>query len=84
MSIDAVIEDVQQNPDGTATLLLRARDPNGTAGQSRMTVENPPENFESCIGTEIWGGDNCLMVGRQTRWADRIGYTRLRLVQRGK
>lgn len=77
MSIDAVISDVSRNPDGTATLHLMPRG-NSLVGQPRLTVENPPANLEASIGTEIWGGCSEIMVG-DTRWADRIGYTRIRL-----
>jgi hypothetical protein len=79
MSIDAVIDRVERNADGTADILLVAADPRrAPAGQTRMTVLNPPPQFEAAVGTQIWGGANSVMVG-QTHWADRIGYTRLRL-----
>ena len=84
MSIDAVIEAVERNDDGTADIVLgsrKTRDGDSCSGQSRMTVENPPPGFEACVGTKVWGGGETLMVG-DTKWADRIGYTRLKLVPR--
>lgn len=80
MSIDAVITGVTRNPDGTASLHLGPRG-DSCPGQTRMTVENPPPDLEAAVGTEVWGGDGYLMVG-DTKWADRIGYTRLRLCER--
>lgn len=84
MSIDAVITKVIRNADGTATILLGPRRPGGDPpGQARMIVMNPPLSFEACVGTEVWGGDDCLMVG-ETRWAEREGYARLRLLGQRK
>ena len=80
MSIDAVIDRVTRNADGTARLHLRPREPGGRVGQPSLTVLNPPPNLEAAVGTEIWGGADAIMVGRETRWADRVGYTRIRLV----
>ena len=81
MAIDAVITGVTRNPDGTADIALGPRKtPHGDScpGQPRMTVLNPPAHFEAAVGTEVWGGDGYVMVGDR-KWADRIGYTRLRL-----
>lgn len=78
MSIDAVIERVTRNANGTATLHLGPRDGEGP-GQSRLTVLNPPPSLEAAVGTEIWGGGESIIVGRETKWADRIGYTKIRL-----
>jgi hypothetical protein len=80
VSIDAVIQSVKREPDGTAALILVTRDPRtAPAGQSRLTVVNPPPFLEAAVGTEVWGGCGALMVG-DTEWADRIGYTRIRLI----
>jgi hypothetical protein len=85
MSIDAVITDVRRNPDGTATIALGPREtPYGQSceGQRRITIENPPPGrLDGLVGTEVWGGSESLMVG-DTKWADRVGYTRARLVRR--
>jgi hypothetical protein len=78
VSIDAVIEMVTRNPDGTATLHLGPRGGEGP-GQPGMTVLNPPPGLEAAVGTEVWGNDSWLMVG-ETRWAQRVGYTACRLV----
>jgi hypothetical protein len=85
MSIDAVIGAVERNADGTATLVLMPREAcDRHHGPQRMTVVNPPPLLEAAVGTEVWGGGESLMVGRETKWADRIGYTRCRLVDAGK
>jgi hypothetical protein len=84
MAIDAVIQDVTHNQDGTATLHLGPRQTkhgDSCPGQSRMTVVNPPCGLEAAVGTEVWGSSESVYVG-DTKWADRIGYTRLRLVER--
>lgn len=82
MSIDAEITEVEYNPDGTATLHLVARDERaGPAGQRRLIVENPKPQMDVLVGTCIWGGDSNIMVGRETVFAKRIGYTRIRLVE---
>jgi hypothetical protein len=64
-------------------LHLSPREKGGIAGQSVLTIVNPPtldpEALAGMIGTEIWGGSGYLMVG-DTKWANRIGYTRIELV----
>jgi len=64
-------------------LKLEPREKGGLAGQSVLTVVNPPtldpKMLSGLIGTEIWGNANSIMVG-DVKWADRIGYTKIRLV----
>ena len=64
-------------------LKLAPREEGGLAGQDVLTIINPPTLdpglLESMVGMEIWGGSGEIMVG-ETKWADRIGYTRIRLV----
>jgi hypothetical protein len=80
VSIDARIVDVTRNADGTATLHLEAADSRrAPAGQSSLTVLNPPPHLEAAVGTEIWGGSDKIVVGRETIWADRVGYGSIRL-----
>jgi hypothetical protein len=82
MAIDAVITAVTRNQDGTADLQLGPRDtPHGKScpGQSTLTVVNPPPGLEAAVGTEVWGGSDFLMVG-DVHWANRVGYTRARLI----
>lgn len=83
MAIDAVIERVDRNPDGTATLHLGPRQTqhgDSCPGQSRMTILNPPPGrLDGLIGTEVWGSSESLMIG-DTKWAERVGYTRAKLI----
>lgn len=64
-------------------LKLAPREKGGAAGQNVLTIVNPPtldpKTLAGMIGTEIWGGSSCIMVG-ETKWANRIGYTRIELV----
>ena len=65
-------------------LRLEPRKSGTLAGQSSLTIVNPPsvdpKILASMIGTEIWGGSGDIMVG-QRRWAKRIGYTQIELVE---
>lgn len=79
MSIDARIELVTYEQDGTATLWLAPRDSrDGPAGQQQLKVLNPKPHMDVLEGMCIWGGANDIMLGYK-RWADRIGYTRIKL-----
>jgi hypothetical protein len=79
MAIDAIINDVIWQDDGTAVLLLAPRDQRaGPAGQPQLVVLNPPRFLEAAIGTEIWGDHFHIYVG-QTKWADRVGHGAIRL-----
>lgn len=84
MSIDAVIGSVVRKPDGTAVLhLLPRQDSTGQwegPGQNSLTVLNPPDDLEVVVGAEIWGGSESIIVGKESKWADRVGYTKIRLV----
>jgi hypothetical protein len=48
-----------------------------------LTIVNPPTVdpavLAGLIGTEIWGGAGYIMVGDR-KWADRIMYTKIQLV----
>lgn len=81
MSIDARITGVQKLPSGEFRLVLEKRDQRTPAGQSLLTVLNPPdppEQLQQLIGCEIWGSDRCLMLGDE-HIADRECYTEIRL-----
>lgn len=84
MSISAVIIGSDIYEDGTVGLALGPYkdDP---AGQSCLIVMNPPDNVDafrrSVLGQQIWGNSSTIMVG-DTKWADREGYTRIRLVDK--
>ncbi len=79
MSIAAIIERVERNADGTATLHLGPIARDDGPGQARLTVLGRPAGLEAAVGTRIWGSDSSIMVAG-TKWADRIGYTQIRLV----
>lgn len=81
MSIDARICGVRIKPD-CVRLILEPRESGGCAGQTIMVIENPPSDprrLEVLIGECVWGGDSELLIG-DTKFADRVGYTRLRLL----
>lgn len=84
MSIDARIKDVKYNRDGTAWIGLEDREPSGCAGQPRLKVLNPPKAplLESAVGHCIWGGGSGAVMMGDKPWADRIGYTKIRLRSR--
>lgn len=87
MSIDARITAVTViDPYGTSPkvrLKLEARERGGSAGQTALTIVNPPTvdpvALSGLIDTEIWGGSSEIMVGDR-KWAKRIGYTEIELV----
>ena len=70
----------EENPH--VLLHLEPREPGGVAGQSVLTITNPPttnpELLNALIGIEIWGGSDYVMI-HENKWADRVGYTRIRL-----
>lgn len=80
MSIDARIAGVTIARDGVF-LNLEPREPYGHAGQQRMEILNPPEPptlLEVMVGECVWGSASQLMIG-DTKFADRVGYTQLKL-----
>ena len=86
MSIDAKIVAVTivspdvPSGDPCVHLHLEPRERGGVAGQSVLTVLNPPAaDLGVLVGTEIWGNDSVIMVG-DTKWANRVGYTQIELV----
>lgn len=64
-------------------LKLEPRERGGVAGQTVLTIVNPPTvdpaALAGMIDTEIWGGTGDIMVGDR-KWARRIGYTQIELV----
>ena len=62
-------------------LHLEPREPGVAPGQQVLAVVNPPEgDMSGIVGTEIWGNSSEIMVG-DTKWAKRIGYTKIELVE---
>jgi hypothetical protein len=78
MAIDAKIDRVTYEPDGTATLHLVSRDGQSSPGQKSLTVLNPKPAMEVLEGECIWGSSSTIMY-RDTHWADRESYCTIRL-----
>ena len=86
MAIDARVCGVRIKPDEVA-LILEPSSKQACAGQPVLVIVNPPTNptvLESMIGTQIWGDSSKIIVGRETVFAERIGYTRIRLADNTK
>ena len=79
MSIDARVERVAYEPDGTVTLHLVDRDSKSCRGQSQLTVVNPQPGMDAMEGVCIWGNASKLYV-RDTLFANRVSYTTIELV----
>lgn len=79
MAIDAVVERVTYEVDGTAILHLSDRDSQSCRGQKQLTVINPKPHMESVVGCCIWGNASQIMV-RDKVWAKRLNYTTIELV----
>ena len=73
----------ERNPK--VRLKLEARKDNGVECRTVLTLINPPTTdpniLAGLVGTEVWGGSTVLMVGDR-KWADRIGYTQIQLVDK--
>lgn len=79
MSIDARIEKVIVNEDGSGELLLIDRPAKpypGCRGQNRLRFDSAPEEVTAISGADIWGGAG-IMLG-DVEIARREGYTRLK------
>lgn len=74
MSIDARIELVTYEQNGTATLWLGKRE----RGQQQLTIVNPRPGLEILEGREIWGNSSQIMLG-DAILADRLTYTTIKL-----
>lgn len=86
MAISALVEGITVLPDGTVRLILGETPSGDSPGQPELIVVNPPEPPEilrGLIGSIVWGGAGELLVG-ETIIAERIGYTRIRLLKRGE
>lgn len=69
--MEATITDVHWNIDGTATLVLN--------GKVKIIIVNPPPEFAACIGVDVFGErDYLLVMGR--RWAKAVGRRRMELI----
>jgi len=79
MSIDARIERVTRESDGTAKLHLGQRDKYSTPGQKALTVLNPANGIEMLAGECIWGNSSTIMLG-STKIATRKSYCEIEMV----
>ncbi len=61
MSIDANVAYVVVNEDGSGTLHLCDRVPEGSRGQSRLHFDSAPFEVTALNGLEIWGGDTIML-----------------------
>lgn len=82
MSIDARVETVIHNEDGSGKLKLIARpDPrgpayNGNKGQASLCYDKAPHEVTALNGCDVWGGSESLMLGGR-EIAKRVGYTKI-------
>lgn len=86
MSIDARVQEVVLNQDGSGELRLRDRPPTpgmagsaGIAGQMVLFFPAAPPDVKTLEGKDIWGGADQLLLGER-KIADRTGYTAIRFV----
>jgi hypothetical protein len=81
MSIDANVAYVETKEDGSGTLHLCDRIPNGSRGQSRLSYDTAPHEVTALNGLPIWGGDSSILLG-DIEIAKRLGYTRISFNER--
>jgi hypothetical protein len=82
MSIDARVEFVLLNEDGSGELRLQDRPKSpyettgGIRGQSALRFDGAPHEVTALNGLDVWGPSSCLMLGDQ-EIASRIGYGKI-------
>jgi hypothetical protein len=81
MAIDAHVAYVELKEDGSGTLHLCDRIPNGSRGQSRLHFDTAPYEVTALNGLPIWGGAGQIMLGNR-EIATRDGYTRISFNER--
>jgi hypothetical protein len=81
MAIDANVAYVHLNEDGSGTLHLCDRVPEGSRGQSRLHFTTAPYEVTALNGLPIWGGAQQVMLGDR-QIATREGYTRISFTER--
>lgn len=79
MAIDAHVAYVEVKEDGSGTLHLCDRVPEGSRGQDRLHFATAPYEVTALNGLSIWGGSGQVMLGEQ-KIAARDGYTRITFV----
>jgi hypothetical protein len=80
MAIDAYVAYVELKEDGSGTLHLCDRVPEGSRGQSRLHYDTAPHEVTALNGLPIWGGDRIMLGEREI--AKREGYTRISFSER--
>lgn len=83
MAIDANVAYVHLNEDGSGTLHLCDRVPEGSRGQSRLHFDAAPYEVTALNGLSIWGGASQVMLGDH-EIANRVGYTRIAFIERDR
>ena len=81
MAIDAHVAYVELKEDGSGTLHLCDRIPEGSRGQSRLYFDTAPYEVSALNGLPIWGGANQIMLC-ETEIAKRDGYTKISFNER--
>lgn len=81
MSIDANVAYVELQEDGSGTLHLCDRVPNGSRGQSRLYFTTAPHEVTALNGLAIWGGNSQVMLGDR-KIAARDSYTKISFIER--
>jgi len=81
MAIDALVAYVECQEDGSGTLHLCDRVPNGSRGQSRLHFDTAPYEVTALNGLPIWGGSEQIMLGER-EIAKRLGYTHISFIER--
>ena len=81
MSIDANIVYVELQEDGSGTLHLCDRVPEGSRGQDRLHFDTAPHEVTALNGLEIWGTASQVLLGDR-KIADRLGYTKISFIER--
>jgi hypothetical protein len=81
MAIDANVAYVELQEDGSGTLHLCDRIPNGSRGQSRLHFDAAPLEVTALNGLPVWGSASNIMLG-ETEIAKRVGYTKISFNER--
>lgn len=83
MAIDALVAYVELKEDGSGTLHLCDRVPEGSRGQSRLHFNEAPYEVTALNGLPLWGGDAQVMLGDECI-AKREGYASISFTERGR
>lgn len=82
MAIDALVAYVECQQDGSGTLHLCDRIPEGSRGQSRLHFDTAPYEVTALNGLPLWaGGSGPVMLGER-EIGRRIGYTGISFSER--